>query len=137
MFRRQNLGQQILRMVGILIFIYHDVVKLILVFSTNFFIFLEKFQSQKQQVVEVKSVVLLQLRFITSVDFCNLAIIKITSLFSVIFRSLQLVFSITNATNHRRRLIAFFVKIHLLQNLLHQTFSISSVINGKIISVVI
>ena len=136
MFRRQNLGQQILRMVGILIFVYHDVVKLILVFSTNFFIFLEKFQSQKQQVVEVKSVVLLQLRFITSVDFCNFAIIKITSLFSVIFRTLQLVFSIANTTNHSRRLIAFFVKIHLLQNLLHQTFSISCIVNGKIISVV-
>ena len=53
----QQLCQQILCMVGVLIFVNHQIIKLVLVFFSNRRIFLQQTQRQQQQIVKVYGIV--------------------------------------------------------------------------------
>ena len=72
----ENLRQQILRMVGVLILVDHNIIKFILILVAYLFVLLEKTQRQQQQVVEIDSVISLQLLLISSINFCYLLLMK-------------------------------------------------------------
>ena len=70
-------------MVGILIFVNHQVIKLMLVFFSYRRIFLQQTQSQQQQIIKVYGIVGLQLFLISIINFCHLLLIVAGGLTSV------------------------------------------------------
>ena len=110
----QQLRQQVLRMVGVLIFVDHQIIKLALVFFSYRRIFLQQTQSQQQQIVKVYGIVGLQLFLISIINFCHLLLIVAGGLASVSIGQQQGIFSVADMADNRRQRETLFIQIHFL-----------------------
>ena len=135
MLGRENLRQQILRMVGVLILVDHNIIKFILILVAYLFVLLEQTQRQQQQVIEIDSVISLQLLLISSINFCYLLLMKFACGLRKFQWRLQRVLRIADIVKNRRILKALVVKVHLLEHLLDDILRIRRIINSKIVAV--
>ena len=133
----QQFRQQVLRMVGVLIFVNHQIIKLALVFFSYRRIFLQQTQRQQQQIVKVYGIVGLQLFLISIINFCHLLLIVAGGLASVGIWQQQSIFRIADMADNRRQRETLFIQIHFLQHLLNQVFAVAGIVNSKIIGIAV
>ena len=72
------MGQHILGVVRILIFIDEDILKAVLIFFPYVFFFLQQAHGQEQEIVKIEGVIGFQLLFIQVIDIGYLLFVKIT-----------------------------------------------------------
>ena len=124
-------------MVGVLIFVDHQIIKLALVFFSYRRIFLQQAQSQQQQIVKVYGIVGLQLFLISIINFCHLLLIVAGGLASVSIGQQQGIFSVADMADNRRQRETLFIQIHFLQHLFNQVFAVACIVNSKIIGIAV
>ena len=122
-------------MVGILVLIHHDVIKLILILLPYFGHLLQQAQCQEQQIIKIHRIIGSQLALVGLVNLSYLFFVKISCLGGKFLYPQQFILSIANAADNPCRLVTFFVQIHFLENLLEQIFRVSGIINSKIITI--
>ena len=98
-------------MVGILIFVYQQIIKTLLILGAHFFAFLQQPYRQYQQIVKIHRVIDQQFILITFIYLRHFLIVKIRSSFTEITDALQLVFGIGNTRRDTCRLKTLFIQI--------------------------
>ena len=130
----QNTGQQILGMVGILIFVHQHITEFPLIICPHIFVFLQQFNCQQNNIIKVNGIIILQPFLIGPVSFSNMLSAKITGNFcplGVFLRGDQLVLFSSNNAQHIFCRECLIIQAHVLDDLFHDPFRVSSVVNGK------
>ncbi len=132
-----GLGQQaqpkVLRHVGVLVFVDHDVAELALVFGQDLRRAAEQFQTQQQKIAEIAGVQRLQPVLIGLVDFLPLAVAQALRLFlgQLVRHQAAVLEALEGARDDAGR-PAFLVDFHGVQVLLDQAHLIVGVQDGEI-----
>ena len=109
----QHLSQNVLRVVGILIFIDQNITKAVLIRLAHIRMTLQNNRRQQQQIIEIQRIVGLQNRFIAGVNFSGFFRKEIVRRLLRRPRILQIIFRIGNARLQRIRRKLLIVEVHL------------------------
>jgi hypothetical protein len=118
MMRGQSLNQQVLRAVGVLVFIDHHIAKLVAVVAADLFGLLEELHRLEQQVVEIERVGLLQRVHVQRIEFAELGVARIPGILRKRIGPFHPVLGMTDPGKHGSRLQRAVVKPQLPQRLL-------------------
>ena len=123
MFRCQHFGEQILYVVSILILVYQDIIKLILIFSQNFLIVVQQIHGNQQQIIEIKSIVLNQFFSIELEYFADIFFKRIYRQLLELLISLHIILGTGNNSAHKRKFEPLIVIIQLTQTFFNDYFT--------------
>ena len=132
MFGRQNLGQLILRTIGILIFVHQNVLKTVLVLDTDFLMFFQKQHRYHEQIIKVHGVIGTQLLGIKRIDLGHFLLEEILRIPGHRLRPHQLIFRIGNGILNRAGGILLGVKVQFLQTFLDDHLTVAAVVDNEI-----
>ena len=131
-FLGQQLRQRVLGVVRILVFVDEDILKAVLVFFPHVFVLLQQAHGQAQQVVEVHSVVFLQLLFIQRIylgDFLGVEIAGPAGKFIGVHQGVLRRRNRPQDGPGRKLLV---IQIDLLQAILNEGHLVCRIVNRKI-----
>ena len=127
----EQLGQQVLDMVGVLIFIDEHVVELVLVLFPDFRYGLEQFHRQQQQVIEIHRIALDQVLLVFGIDLRHLFGVIVLRLPGKGRRVHLSVLGVGNGGQEPRKRIEFFVQVQFFQGFLQHILAVGGIIDGK------
>ena len=121
-----------LHRVGVLILVHHDIVETLLIPCQHLGKFPEELHGPKQKVVEIQSVVFLQLFFVFLIEPGDVPFPEVRRLPGIKFCVLHLIFRSGDLRQHSPLPVHLGVQIQGLDHLLHEGPLIVPVVNGKI-----
>ena len=128
----QDLSKGILGVVRILIFVDQDVLEPFLILFPDVVFFFQEADGQEQEVVEVKSVVFLELCLIERIGFGDFLLVKVFGLAGKGFGIHEDVLSRRNRPQDRPRRELFIVEVQFFQAVLDEHQLVRRIVNGEI-----
>ena len=129
--RRKELGQEILDMVGVLVFVDEHVMEFVLVLRPHFRHRLEQLHRQQQQIIEIHRIALDQVFLVFPIDLRHLPGMEIIRLPGK-FRRIHLgILGIGDGGHETGQRIEFLIQVQFLQGFLQHIFAVGRVVDGK------
>ena len=129
---RQQTGQHILGIVGVLIFVYQHIAELVLIELEHVRVVLQQQHGFHDNVVKVERASLAHLLFVPLVHVRNLfAEVIPCSVGGELLRGHQLVFRARDHADDRARIEGFRLKVQLLEHVCDHTLFVILVVDGK------
>ena len=130
--RSQEFDQLVLSVVGILVLINMDVLKLLLVVGQNIRILIKETQGQHNQIIKVNRLRLTKLFLISSVTLGHDLRIHISSLGGISHIINQIILSIGNGSQNSSFIPFFRIQVQLFENAFHERSLFTWINNCKI-----
>ncbi|MPM79257.1 hypothetical protein SDC9_126290 [bioreactor metagenome] len=130
-FAGQQLYQLVLGVVGILVLVHMNVVEFILVVGQCFRIFLEQFDRQHDQVVEIHRLAVFERFLVILVAFIDDIVDVSAGQIAELLRCLQLVFRLADPPQNHAVIEFFGIQIFFADDAFHQCFGFALVADGE------
>ena len=133
---RQELGQEVLEVVGVLVLVNEDVAELPLVVGPDLLVLLQQVDGVEDDVVEVQGVGLPQAAGVAGVDLrdpWHPPVVGAPGLVGKLLRGLVLVLGVGDDGQHRPGLEVLLVQAHILEDVLDHPPTVVAVVDGEIV----
>ncbi len=125
------LDEQVLRPVGVLVFVHHHVVELVRVALANRGVLIKELDGRQEQVVEIERARVLQRLDVALEQLADFAILRIPGVREGL-RALHAVLRVADAAEHHPRLVRLGVEVIVLEQLLDDGLLIGGVVDREI-----